>query len=63
MIECFVNRNTKELLVSLKFEGNPECKGNCHNTEFDAIRFEDDELENKITKKDGKTYLNFEYVK
>lgn len=63
MIECFVNRNTKELLVSLEFESDVKCKGACWNNEYDAIKFTDEvELQNLITEKDGKKYLNFEHT-
>jgi len=63
MLECFVNRKTKELLVSLEFETSAECKGSCWNDEYDAIKFENEiELENFVTEKDGKKYLNFEYT-
>lgn len=64
MIECFVNRNTKELLVSLEFESDVNCKGACWNDEYDAIKFSSEiELKDLITEKDGKKYLNFEYTK
>lgn len=61
MLMCFVNRNTKELLVTLEAENCPQFIGNNINEEYDAIRFENAKLENLITEKDGKTYLNFEY--
>ena len=64
MIMAFVNRNTKELLVTLEAENCPEFKGSCFSDEYDAIRFDNEEnFEDLITKKDGKTYLNYDYNK
>lgn len=64
MIECFVNRKTKELLVALEFKNDIECKGACFNDEYDAVKFSDDvKLEAIVTERDGKTFLNFEYNK
>ena len=61
MIECFVNRKTKELLVALEFKNDIECKGACFNDEYDAVKFPDDvKLLKRKVKEDTYNFYNKE---
>lgn len=59
MVMAFVNRNTKELLVSLSYadEKDIEFSGNCLNVEYDAVKLTDEEFKNSVVEKGGKKYL------
>lgn len=57
MLLCFIDRRNKELLVSLKFDNDFKCDGNCHNDNYDVIKIDEDDFKKAVFKDGEKKYL------